>query len=121
MASRDRPKAKDTPAKPILSPASTALPQPPNTSTKVPTSSAMYLRTAPPPEKGCSGKVDLHTTLGLATFATHALGSATVPLPAARVVAILQAPSAPDDRQGPLRDASCPCRWIQRSVEPMRQ
>jgi hypothetical protein len=40
MASNESPKAKETPAKPILSPANTALPQPPNTSTKVPTSSA---------------------------------------------------------------------------------
>src|SRR5688572_9137551 len=43
IASKDRPKASETPRKPILSPARTALPQLANTSTKVPTSSAKYL------------------------------------------------------------------------------
>src|SRR5690242_13823771 len=42
IVSRVRPKAMDTPRNPILSPASTALPQPPKTRTNVPTNSAQY-------------------------------------------------------------------------------
>src|SRR2546427_12135024 len=42
MANSESPKANETPRNPILSPASTALPQPPKTSTKVPTASARY-------------------------------------------------------------------------------
>src|SRR5437762_7476282 len=41
MASSDNPKANEMPVYPILSPARTALPTPPNTSTNVPISSAM--------------------------------------------------------------------------------
>jgi hypothetical protein len=43
IASRDRPKANETPRKPILSPAKTALPQLAKTSTNVPSNSAIYL------------------------------------------------------------------------------
>src|SRR6185369_4962675 len=43
MASRVSPNANHTPRNPILSPASTALPQLANTSTKVPKNSAVYL------------------------------------------------------------------------------
>ena len=42
MANSESPKVSDTPRKPILSPASTALPQASKTSTKVPTASARY-------------------------------------------------------------------------------
>src|SRR5713101_3449255 len=42
MANSESPKANETPRNPILSPASTALPQPPKTSTNVPTASARY-------------------------------------------------------------------------------
>jgi hypothetical protein len=42
IANRESPKANEMPAKPILSPAKTALPQPPKTSTKVPINSAIY-------------------------------------------------------------------------------
>src|SRR5919205_2739988 len=50
MANSESPKASATPRKPIFSPASTALPQPPKTSTKVPTASARYrfMASAPP-------------------------------------------------------------------------
>src|ERR1051325_8880635 len=56
MANSESPKANETPRNPILSPASTALPQPPKTSTKVPTASARYrCMTSAPPERRAPG------------------------------------------------------------------
>src|SRR5579862_5335551 len=57
MASSESPKANATPTNPMWLPASTALPTPPNTSTKVPRNSARYFRMGGSPPSESAGSI----------------------------------------------------------------